>query len=436
MAAPLSISDIDLAIKVGLDVQKKTGAPLIWAENQFWMWNGSIFEARPDVERLVVNYHGGFGGKFRVGYNLMSRTVKALQVVCSQPNFFEEAPIGVAHLGGFLVPDQSYIYNEAPDPKQRSRHQIPLNISPSGTPKAFIHFLLTIWPDPDHAQKVQALAEFLGLCLLGQAPRLEKCLFFYGHGANGKSVLCRVIEGLFKGLPTTSVSPKAWANEYYAAELSGSLLNMLNEIPGDNPIEPNVFKAILSGETITARPIRQAPMKFKPRAGHLITFNSLPVIKEADEAFFRRIMILEFTQRFDGSVPSSVLVEECLKEAPQIIWFCLSLAAQALRRNSYTSIPSSVHLVNRWKMAADQAHSFVAEATKPGNCPAGALYQSYRAWASARGHHKLSYVNFRARLEALGFGPKHSPNGVFYSLSPLDKTKWKDEAGPQLERVK
>ena len=107
----------------------------------------------------------------------------------------------------------------------------------------FMKYLDRVLLDED-AQKV--LAEYIGWIFTPL--KLEKCLFLYGSGKNGKSVFVDIVEALLgkENISHESLSDMCGENgDRSRANLSGKLLNTYSDVA------PNAF----SGDILNVSPV-------------------------------------------------------------------------------------------------------------------------------------------------------------------------------------
>ena len=123
------------------------------------------------------------------------------------------------------------------------RYVLPYPYDPNVTCPMFMKYLDRVLLDED-AQKV--LAEYIGWIFTPL--KLEKCLFLYGSGKNGKSVFVDIVEALLgkENISHESLSDMCGENgDRSRANLSGKLLNTCSDVA------PNAF----SGDILNVSPV-------------------------------------------------------------------------------------------------------------------------------------------------------------------------------------
>ena len=115
----------------------------------------------------------------------------------------------------------------------------------------FRRYLDEVMPEKK-AQDV--LAEYIGWLFIPEL-KLEKVLFLYGSGCNGKSVFVEIIEALVGKGNVSHESLSDLCGEYGAnsrANLSGKLLNTCSDV-APNAFAGDLFKRLASREPISMK---------------------------------------------------------------------------------------------------------------------------------------------------------------------------------------
>jgi putative DNA primase/helicase len=287
--------------------------------------------------------------------------------------------------------------------------QIPVLYDHSATAPMFMQFLDDVFRDDgDKEAKKKSLLELIGYTLTSHA-RHEKFAILIGPGANGKSVLLSVLEGLCGHENVAGVQPSNFNNKYQRAHLHGKLANIVTELRQGETVADAELKAITSGEPATVENKNQTPFVMRPFATCWFGSNHMPHTRDFSPALFRRAVIFRFGRTFATHEQDPNLKDKLLTELPGIlkeaIW---AYALAVLGGNGFTEAPSSLEEKKAWRLEADQVAGFVDECciSDPlGIVPIGELFNFYRKWASHQGLKlTLNKKNFRSRLTTLGFG--------------------------------
>src|SRR5690606_22974654 len=155
-------------------------------------------------------------------------------------------------------------------------YQMGFDYDPEAKAPIFKNFIDHVLPDIS-AQHV--LFEYLAYIFISPRKlKLEKVLFLYGSGANGKSVIYETVNALLGRENITGFSLDQLTNTsngYYRAMIANVRLNYVSEYtPAD--IDTGLFKAMASGEPIEGRHPHQRPMTITDYAKLIFNANRLP----------------------------------------------------------------------------------------------------------------------------------------------------------------
>ena len=382
--------------------------------------------ARFDGEPVVIGREADGTPRTRplkVSNRLTEDVCKLVWKRRTHTGFFDNSAHGVAFENGFMRVADGKVGIEPFSPDHRGLHGLPFVYEKGKVPKMFVGMLQGCFrDDPDCIEKVELVRQFIGVCLLGMATRYQKGMMLVGDGANGKSTFQAVVSALFKGEGmVTAVPPQEMEQEYRRAMLSKSLLNVVNELPEADILSSEAVKAMISGDLVVGRYIRQAPFEFKPRAGHLFSANNLPGVRDMSRGFWRRWLVVEFNREFQEREQDRFLAARIIRdELSMIASWAMDGAESVIQSGKYVEVRSSEDAVNQWRMQADQVAMFMEQKTDLASekdwTPAEKFYVSYCQWAKVNNHYALSATKFGKRLHVLGVNKKRNKNGISYNV--------------------
>lgn len=323
------------------------------------------------------------------------------------PGFFDGAPEGVPVANGFLVvADDGVVILLAHDSGQRVRDRVPIAFDAHARAPAWDK-ALGAWfeGDGDASEKIDFLQDFIGACLVGLAPRYQRCAVLLGKGANGKSVFVDVVASLFPAATVTAIPPQDFGDERMGAGLDRSRLNVVTELPERAILESGGFKAAVVGERMTRRRAYGREFTFTPRGGHLFAANTLPSVTDTSDGFWRRLVLVKFDNRFEGDQIDETLADRIQRdELPGVLAWAIRGAARLVRNGRYTEPQSSKGELADWRSESNPValwREARCESAPGGWTDATALYRDYRAWAPDNGFMPLSVVRFGRRMKEL-----------------------------------
>ena len=269
-----------------------------------------------------------------------------------------------------------------------------------------------VFPSADGDKQAQALLEMMGYSLMTHCKH-EKFIILVGNGANGKSVVLKVLEMICGAESVAGVQPSQFANTFQRAHLLNKLVNIVSEIEQGAVIDDAALKGITSGETTTVEQKFKDPFQMTPFATCWFGTNHMPHTRDFSDGLFRRALILKFDAVFKPELGNCdpFLLDKLAGEMQGILTMALEAYRLALV-NGFTVPESSSQAAEEWRLEADQVAQFIAD-----DCSVGAsvesivseLYAAYKLWTADNGvQRSLSMKSFRDRLTRLGYGQRRT----------------------------
>lgn len=160
---------------------------------------------------------------------------------------------------------------------------------------------------------IRELQKFFGYCLTSETT-YEKMLVLFGPGANGKSVLLRVLESVVGARYVTRISLDRLSRMECIAELDGKALNISTGSEW-KALSKQEIKAIVSGDPLAARHKGCNDIfEFSPKCKIAYATSYIPKNDNKDEGLWRRFLIIGMTRRFVGDDADPLLVDGLLSE--------------------------------------------------------------------------------------------------------------------------
>jgi len=324
---------------------------------------------RSDVWDTLEALDGGIIGTgqkrrvFRRSTRQTSDVAKAVEWSLFDESFFNVRTPGVAFGNGFvsLESAESSLELRPHSPRNKATFTVPVDWDPEATCPAWLDVMGAVFRDDrDKAEKIKAFQEFLGAAIGGVATEYDRALVLSGSGSNGKSTVIKILELLFPDGATVSQTPQSWGGSggnYAKAALASAAVNLCAEAPTNRAMSPEVIKAIISGDKIEARPIREAPFSFRPTAAHVWAVNSPWESGDNTKGYWRKFLVLSFNRAFDEeSTPAgrrTDFVGRCRAELPGIYAWAFEGLRRLLAQGAYTMPDSAVDALEEWRVEAD-----------------------------------------------------------------------------------
>ncbi len=391
------------------EVAKTFGEENLICVNQvFWQWQDDRIWRGID-DRVVKQRIHKVSASRTLTANVVNSILDLVKTEVSRPNhrFNEVDPNSISLANGVLVYEQSRWRLRMHRREDYKNTLIPVAFDPAATAPRFIRFLDEVYAGTsDKADRILATKQALGYTLIPTC-RFEKFFMLIGGGANGKSVLLRVVEGLVGREQVCAVQPTHFENPHKVAHLSGKLANIITEMPEGGKIADAALKSLISGELTTADKKFQEPFDFYPIATHWYGTNHMPHTRDFSEAFFRRALVIEFPNKFYGDKRDPNLAEKLLQELPGILNLSLEGLASLIETKEFVVPESSQKAAEGWRLDVDQVAQFAVErlATRRGAfVTIREMYSRYENWAESSGIRlNVNKRTFSDRLERLGY---------------------------------
>ena len=254
----------------------------------------------------------------------------------------------------------------------------------------------------DDSTRIMLLQEYFGYCLTRDTD-YEKSLFLFGEGANGKSVVLYVLEELIGRENCSSIPLEKFNDMHYIAQLRDKLVNISLETNARADVYDNMFKAIVTGDTIAADEKYGQPFQFKPYCKLLFSTNNMPRVKDKTEGYFRRLLVLPFNQQFTVNGRDPKLKYKIAGSELDGIFLWALNGLKCLRERGYFEESASMLAVkdeyrkenNNVIIFADEVCVIDAHA----EVKKDELYQAYHDWCFASGYKPLRKIAFGRELQ-------------------------------------
>lgn len=364
-----------------------------------YRWNDQYFERYEEdyVERFCIDILGDESDQARVKNAVFQ--AKRLSVLphgrkINEANDWVCLQNGMFNLSTFEIRphDKDYFCT----------FQLPFSFDPdrAGRCDRFLQYLDETIQTPGPIMQIQ---EFAGYCLTPEV-RYEKALLLLGPGADGKSKFMSILEALVGPDNCSAVSFQDLEDQFHRSYLYNKLLNISTEV-GSKAMESAYFKAIVSGDPISAAFKHQDIFHFRPRCKLVFAGNRLPRILDNSDGPFRRLLPITFKKQFmeDDPQRDPKLLEKLLEELPDIFQWALVGLHRLWEQGRFTDCDETRKLLLEHRRANNPVLCFVedectvAEYESAGKAD---LYKRYKSYAASSGYSTMGKENFFRELYA------------------------------------
>ncbi|TWI68527.1 putative DNA primase/helicase [Desulfobotulus alkaliphilus] len=280
-------------------------------------------------------------------------------------------------------------------------YRLPVSFDPDAKCERWLQFLTETIQD---AATIAVVQEWFGYCLTRDTSH-EKAMFLIGPGSDGKSTFLHVIQELIGERNSSAVNMADMAKEHYRATLIGKLLNTASETEGA-AFESDWFKAIVSGDKISASFKFKDVFDFSPYVKLMFANNRWPKVKDNSDGFYRRILPIKFKRQFKGKAIQKNLRAILIAELPGILLWALVGLERLRLQGGFTHSDDIHRTLVEYQFANNPVQAFVDEEclTQPEYDGQGlsvskkGLYDRYRAYCTGYGFHPMNIVHFSREL--------------------------------------
>ena len=269
------------------------------AKSARWMqWNGTRWECEDtlcafDVARKLCREAGDARAKTVAAVTTLARADRKIAATVEQWDRNDDI-----FNAGTVTVDLKTGNERPPERLDYCTKQASVAPAPPGTPcDRWLKFLDRVTNKDDDL--IAFLQRFCGYCLTGHTHE-HVLAFLYGTGANGKGTFIRTIGGILADYCVTSPIEMFLFSKYdrhptELARLHRVRLTVAQETPKGRLWDESKIKNLTGGDTVSARFMRADFFDFTPNFKVLLAGNYKPFLRNVDEAFRRRFLLIPFT---------------------------------------------------------------------------------------------------------------------------------------------
>lgn len=268
---------------------------------------------------------------------------------------------------------------------------------------------------------ISYVQQIVGMAAVGRV-YLESLIIAYGEGRNGKSTFWNAIArvlGTYSGnmsADTLTVGCKRNVKPELA-EAKGKRLIIAAELEEGMRLNTSVVKQMCSTDEIFAEKKYKDPFSFTPSHTLVLYTNHLPRVGANDPGTWRRLIVIPFNARIEGSGDVKNYADFLVSEAaPAIIAWLIEGAKKAIGHNFHIPCPACVEdAIKSYREDNDWLGHFLSECCETDKTyteKSGVLYQEYRSYCMRTGEYTRSTADFYNALESAGFSKKKSKAGI------------------------
>lgn len=393
----------------------------------FWFWNKNLkFYARVDEVDVLVAINTelrltaevvtqGVVNSYLTAFRIVGR-----KKIPKEPEKtwvqFEDALIDIV-TGEHLVPSPDYFLPHI------IPHKVGLSIDTPILDKYIIDWVGEEW--------AATLYEILAYCMLPDYP-LNFAFCLVGSGSNGKTVYLNVVERLIgeKNIASSDLEMLSASNNHFeSAKLYKKLACIITETSDKTLHNTTIFKQLTGHDLMR--------IEFKGKDGFdahnyakiLIATNNLPSTTDSSSGFFRRWIIIDFPNEFDGkkdifsTIPESEYENLCLKSC--------NILKKILETREFTNQGTINERMQRFLDRSNPILKFLKEFCEVdvnGEIPKPQFKDNLIKWLKGKGYKVVNDVELSKQMKALDYTDAQRRTDTTY-WRVWQGLKWKLEMG-------
>jgi putative DNA primase/helicase len=407
-----------------LDVAEKLELGLCFHQSYCYLYNGCYWSKSYETE--IKNFLGDYAKKLGLGhlyanyFRFKEDLYKQFASSASNINFLkkERNTILLNLRNGTLEVNNGKFNLREFRKADFLTYQLKFDYDQEATSPIFNKFLDEVLPDKELQQ---IISEYFGSIFIpDELSKVEKALFLYGSGQNGKSVIFEVIEALFGkenlssySLNTLTSSEKARYN------IQDKIINFSSEV--GEIVNVDAFKKIVSREPIDARCLYKDLIIIRNYAKMVFNCNKLPRNTEITKGFFRRFLIIPFDVIIkDEDVDKNLSQKIISSELPGVLNWIIGGLERFLKQDGFTPSKKCDEIQLKFEKESNNVALFIDEENKVKAhneyIQVTEIYNHYRNYCFENGFKPGSRRTFVERLENMGFEKSRKAIGVVFNI--------------------
>lgn len=268
-------------------------------------------------------------------------------------------------------------------------------------------FLQEVLPDEGTRTFIRM---FFGSCLTGDVS-CQIMPVLWGTGANGKSTFINTVMHVLgedysmKAKRDFLTARRGGEHPTSIARLHGKRFVACVESGEGARLDETLVKELTGGDAIAARRMREDEWEFMPTHKAVLVTNHKPEVRGTDEAIWRRLVLVPFTQQFLDGDPE--LADKLKLEASGILGWMVAGCREWIANNRRLPRPQAVAEASvAYRAEQDRIMSFIADRCVVGDdkrVRSDKLVAAYASWCAVNKHPQLNSNAFSRALNERGF---------------------------------
>lgn len=251
-----------------------------------------------------------------------------------------------------------------------------------------------------------------GLAAIGKV-FVEALIIAYGDGRNGKSTFWNAVSrvlGLYSGnISADTLTVGCRRNiKPEMAEVKGKRLLIAAEMQEGARLNDSMVKQLCSTDEVFAEKKYKDPFSFTPCHTLVLYTNHLPKVSASDDGIWRRLIVIPFNAKIEGSDDIKNYGEYLYQNAGKsILAWVIEGAKKVIEMNYKIPVPNCVQrAIAEYRAQNDWFGHFLEDKCELGENfreSSSSLYRAYRNYCIDTNEYIRSTTDFYSALEAAGY---------------------------------
>ncbi len=237
--------------------------------------------------------------------------------------------------------------------------QLPFAYHPDATCPAIDNFIEEVFAPEDR----ELAYEIIAYTLVPGYP-IQKAFALVGSGNNGKSTFLGLVRAFLGPESVSGVTLQDLdGNRFASASLYGKRANLCADLPSKELHRTSMFKALTGGDRVRAENKGQQAFHFVNQAKLFFSMNQVPLTDDDSDAFYRRWVLIDFPNRFEGANLDLDKLQEITKptELAGLFNRCLGIIPRLLERKGFSNAGSTAATREKYTRMSDSVYCFIED---------------------------------------------------------------------------
>lgn len=210
----------------------------------------------------------------------------------------------------------------------------------------------------ENKEDMTLLKEIIGYTFYRKMP-FQHFFILVGTGANGKSVYLNLLREMQGNENVSNIALQDLSDKFLKIQLYNKTTNIFGDLPKKSLNDAGIIKQLTGGDMICADVKFKGAINFYNYAKIISSCNEVPETPDVSDGFFRRAIIINFPNSFEGKENRNLL-EELTTEQNKSDFFkdCIKQFKQAIKRNTLIRNESIEERKEKYIIYSNSAVSF------------------------------------------------------------------------------